>query len=92
MGSQRGTESHNRLTVYCAPNNRYVDSVRSPYAFEPGLEEEARVEVFGQRSASGKKQHYLGPNQIAPYGKYSYKVVMEKPFWEQVLIYLLCPF
>lgn len=65
-------------------SDRYVDSGRSPYAFEPGLEEEARVEVFGQRSASGKKQHSPGPNHIAPYGKYSYKVVMEKPFWEKV--------
>ncbi|CAH1400918.1 unnamed protein product [Nezara viridula] len=67
-------------------SDRYVDAARSPYAFEPGLEEEARLEVFGQRSNSGKRQpsSYAGPNHIAPYGKYAYKTVREKPFWEKV--------
>ncbi|BES93443.1 Hypothetical protein NTJ_06243 [Nesidiocoris tenuis] len=66
-----------------------IHSDRSPYAFEPGLENEHRVEVYSnendQRSNSGhsrpKKMSYFYPNQaVAPqgppkfYGKYnSYK-------------------
>ncbi|KAK9511637.1 hypothetical protein O3M35_000259 [Rhynocoris fuscipes] len=62
-----------------------IHSDRSPYAFEPGLEDEARVEVYGKNNKRSKSEKYYGKhnNYKDTYIRYN-EYIDRRPFWEKL--------